>query len=110
MQLEKCGAISCNCFMMNKQDFDPTNNLTCPQCVLSHIKENEYTHYGKQNHQCLSYGRQFLIRRHTVSDEKSNLSINHCWNEWHYEGFVGCRTFHAVGCRIKSKRLLGNCC
>src|SRR5262245_45432498 len=25
------------------------NNLRCPQCGLSHIKRNGYTHYGKQN-------------------------------------------------------------
>ena len=34
------------------------NNLSCPQCGLSHTKKNGHTHYGKQNYQCLAYGRQ----------------------------------------------------
>ena len=36
------------------------NNLRCPHCGLSHIKRNGHTHYGKQNHQCLNCGRQFV--------------------------------------------------
>jgi insertion element IS1 protein InsB len=36
------------------------NNLCCPRCGLSHIKRNGHTHYGKQNHQCLDCGRQFV--------------------------------------------------
>jgi insertion element IS1 protein InsB len=36
------------------------NNPSCPQCELSHTKKNGHTHYGKQNYQCLSCGRQFV--------------------------------------------------
>jgi hypothetical protein len=36
------------------------NNLSCPQCALSHAKKNGHTHYGKQNYQCLRCGRQFV--------------------------------------------------
>jgi insertion element IS1 protein InsB len=36
------------------------NLLSCPQCGLSHSKRNGHTHYGKQNHQCLNCGRQFV--------------------------------------------------
>ena len=58
---------------MNKPETTPTNNLTCPQCGLSHIKKNGHTHYGKQNHQCLICGRQFVIRDETVSKEDKEL-------------------------------------
>jgi transposase-like protein len=34
------------------------NNLRCPQCELSHIKRNGYTHYGKQNYRCKICDRQ----------------------------------------------------
>jgi len=37
------------------------NNPSCPQCGLSHSKKNGHTHYGKQNYQCLSCGRQFVL-------------------------------------------------
>ena len=37
------------------------HNLRCPQCGLSHTKKNGHTHYGKQNHQCLACGRQFVL-------------------------------------------------
>ena len=36
------------------------NNPSCPECGLSHSKKNGHTHYGKQNYQCLSCGRQFV--------------------------------------------------
>ena len=36
------------------------NNLSCPHCGLSNSKKNGHTHYGKQNHQCLHCGRQFV--------------------------------------------------
>ncbi len=58
---------------MNKQDITPSNNLTCPRCQLSHIKKNGHTHYGKQNHQCLICGRQFVIRDETVCREDKEL-------------------------------------
>ena len=36
------------------------NNLSCPQCGVSHIKKNGHTHYRKQNHRCQGCGRQFV--------------------------------------------------
>ena len=58
---------------MNNQNFARSNNLTCPRCQLSHIKKNGHTYYGKQNHQCLLYDRQFVVRNETVSLEKQEL-------------------------------------
>ncbi len=58
---------------MKNTKITPTNNLTCPQCGLSHIKKNGHTYYGKQNHRCLECGRQFVIREETVSDRKKKL-------------------------------------
>lgn len=58
---------------MNNTKITPPNKLTCPQCGLSHIKKNGHTHYGKQNHQCLDCGRQFVIRKETVSASKKKL-------------------------------------
>jgi hypothetical protein len=37
------------------------NDLRCPQCGLPHTKKNGHTHYRKQNYQCLSCGRQFVL-------------------------------------------------
>ena len=34
--------------------------LRCPSCGSGSVKRNGHTHYGKQNHQCLSCGRQFV--------------------------------------------------
>lgn len=45
------------------------NLLSCPQCGLSHIKRNGHTHYGKQNHQCLACGRQFVADSQRITDE-----------------------------------------
>ncbi len=60
---------------MNKQELAPTNDLTCPQCQLSHIKKNGHTYYGKQNHQCLDCGRQFVIREEKVcAADKQTIS------------------------------------
>lgn len=58
---------------MNKKEIAPTNNLTCPQCQLSHIKKNGHTYYGKQNYQCKLCDRQFVIRDETVSTENKKL-------------------------------------
>ncbi|MGI9104894.1 MAG: IS1/IS1595 family N-terminal zinc-binding domain-containing protein [Pyrinomonadaceae bacterium] len=33
------------------------NNLSCPQCALSHTKRHGHTHYRKQNYRCLDCGR-----------------------------------------------------
>ncbi len=44
------------------------NNSSCPQCGLSHSKKNGHTHYGKQNHQCLECGRQFVLDSQRIDD------------------------------------------
>lgn len=49
------------------------NNLHCPQCRLSHIKKNGHTHYGKQNHQCLECGRQFVADSQRIDDQTRDL-------------------------------------
>lgn len=58
---------------MKNTEIAPSNNLTCPDCQLSHIKKNGHTHYGKQNYQCLKCQRQFVIRNKTVSDPEKEL-------------------------------------
>ena len=60
---------------MNNQELAPANNLTCPRCQLSHIKKNGHTYYGKQNHQCLICGTQFVIRNETVSAQTKELIV-----------------------------------
>ncbi len=44
------------------------NNLSCPQCGLSYIKENGHTHYRKQNHRCKECGRQFVANSQQITD------------------------------------------
>ncbi len=61
---------------MNNQENAPSNNLTCPRCQLSHIKLNGHTYYGKQNHQCLICGTQFVIREEVVSAQTKELIIS----------------------------------
>src|SRR5262245_16486078 len=47
------------------------NNLRCPQCGLSHIKRNGYTHYGKQNYRCKDCDRQFVEDSQHIGKEWS---------------------------------------
>ncbi len=44
---------------------------TCPNCKSTSIKKNGHIHSGKQNHRCLSCGRQFVIDplQKIISDE-----------------------------------------
>ncbi len=49
------------------------NNLSCPQCGLSHIKRNGHTHHGKQNHQCLECGRQFVLDSQRIDEATTEL-------------------------------------
>jgi insertion element IS1 protein InsB len=49
------------------------NNLGCPQCGLSHSKRNGHTHYGKQNHQCLNCGRQFVEDSQRITEQKRQM-------------------------------------
>jgi IS1 family transposase len=49
------------------------NNLHCPQCGLSHIKRNGYTHYGKQNYRCKDCDRQFVEDSQRIGEEVRDL-------------------------------------
>jgi len=51
------------------------NNLRCPQCGLSHIKRNGYTHYGKQNYRCKECDRQFVEDSQHIGEELSQPYI-----------------------------------
>lgn len=46
-------------------------NLQCPSCTSTSVKKNGHIHNGKQNHQCLICGRQFVLQpqNKVVSDE-----------------------------------------
>jgi len=44
------------------------NNPSCPHCGLSPSKKNGHTHYGKQNYQCLSCGRQFVLDSQRIDE------------------------------------------
>ena len=50
------------------------NNLSCPQCGLSHSKKNGHTHYGKQNYRCLDCGRQFVADSQWI-DEHNRAQV-----------------------------------
>ncbi len=49
--------------------------LICPACTSTTIKKNGHIHNGKQNHQCLSCGRQFVIdpQNKIISEERRGL-------------------------------------
>ena len=49
--------------------------LTCPSCSSSTIKKNGHIHNGKQNHQCLNCGRQFILNpeQKIINEEKRSL-------------------------------------
>ncbi len=49
------------------------NNLSCPQCGSPQIKRNGHTHYGKQNHQCLECGRQFVSDSQLINEQTREL-------------------------------------
>ena len=49
------------------------NNLSCPQCGSPQIKRNGHTHYGKQNHQCLECGRQFVADSQLINEQTREL-------------------------------------
>lgn len=56
------------------------NNLSCPQCGVSHIKKNGHTHYRKQNHQCKECGRQFVADSQRIS-QGERQQIRKLWLE-----------------------------
>ena len=49
--------------------------LTCPNCCSATIKKKCHIHNGKQNHQCLNCGRQFVIdpQNRVISEEKRSF-------------------------------------
>ena len=49
------------------------NYLRCPQCGVSHIKRNGYTHYGKQNYRCKDCDRQFVENSQRIGEEMKDL-------------------------------------
>jgi transposase-like protein len=51
-------------------------NIKCPSCSSECIKKNGHIHNGKQNHRCLSCGRQFVEKREQkiLSEEKKEES------------------------------------
>jgi transposase-like protein len=58
---------------ISKTGATPMNNLRCPHCGLSHIKLNGHTHYGKQNHLCLSCRRQFVEDSQRITAEDRQM-------------------------------------
>jgi insertion element IS1 protein InsB len=49
------------------------NPLRCPRCGLWYIKRNGYTHYGKQNYQCLGCSRQFVADSQHIDEATREL-------------------------------------
>lgn len=49
---------------------------TCPSCNSSTVKKNGHIHNGKQNHLCLSCGRQFVLNpQNKIIDENTKSLI-----------------------------------
>lgn len=50
-------------------------NRQCPTCQGSLIKKNGHIHNGKQDHRCLSCGRQFVLNptQKRISEERRKL-------------------------------------
>jgi insertion element IS1 protein InsB len=49
------------------------NNLGCPRCGVLHVKRNGHTHYGKQNHRCKAWGRQFVLHSQRITEAERAL-------------------------------------
>lgn len=49
--------------------------LSCPSCNSTTIKKNGHIHNGKQNHQCLNCGRQFVLdpQNKIINEEKQSF-------------------------------------
>jgi transposase-like protein len=43
---------------------------SCPQCLSKAYKRNGYTRHGKQNHRCLSCGKQFSLEPYSLESPK----------------------------------------
>ena len=68
--------------------------LTCPSCSSSTIKKNGHIHNGKQNHQCLNCGRQFILNpeQKIINEEKRSLILQALLERVSLEGV--CRIFN----------------
>ena len=68
--------------------------LSCPACRSTTIKKNGHIHNGKQNHQCLNCGRQFVIdpQNKIISEEKRSLIRQSLLERVSLEGI--CRIFN----------------
>lgn len=49
-------------------------SCACPQCHSKAFKRNGYTRHGKQNHRCLSCGRQFSLEPYSIEPDTKALS------------------------------------
>jgi|SRR5581483_11439112 len=49
--------------------------IRCPACLSDHVSRNGLTSYGKQNHRCMTCGRQFVLdpRKAPIPDWKKDL-------------------------------------
>ena len=68
--------------------------LACPNCSSTTIKKNGHIHNGKQNHQCLNCGRQFVIdpQNKIINDERRSLIRQALLERVSLEGI--CRIFN----------------
>ncbi len=50
---------------------------SCPQCLSKAYKRNGYTRHGKQNHRCLSCGKQFSLEPYKLEliNESENCAM-----------------------------------
>lgn len=48
-------------------------SCVCPQCHSKAYKRNGYTRHGKQNHRCLSCGRQFSLEPYSIDSDTPDL-------------------------------------
>lgn len=48
-------------------------SCACPQCHSKAYKRNGYTRHGKQNHRCLSCGRQFSVEPYITESIHNDL-------------------------------------
>lgn len=47
----------------------------CPYCHSHNIIKNGITYYGKQNHKCKNYNRQFVLNNnHTIGDDLQEIA------------------------------------
>lgn len=68
--------------------------LSCPNCNSTTIKKNGHIHNGKQNHQCLNCGRQFVIdpQNKIINEEKRSFIRQALLERVSLEGI--CRIFN----------------